>query len=458
MTGANIPIDNSRIFRVNDIEQETGPVVYWMSRDQRVADNWSLLYALESAAESKQSLAVIFNLVPEYLGAALRQYDFMLTGLEQVQSSLGKLNIPFFLLTGRPEMTIPAFIEKNQVQLLVTDFSPLKINRNWINKVAKKIKIPFHEVDSHNIVPCRFVSQIQEFAAYTIRPKINRSLERFLIEYPKPKKQKTPWPSPAPEINWPKLYKKLKINNSVKPVSHIKPGEKAALKTLRKFIEKKLPGYNEHRNDPTDDYQSNLSPYLHFGHISAQRIALEIQKYNGDIQSQESFLEELIVRRELSDNFCFYNGGYDSFNGFPDWAKKTLNDHRTDPRQYIYSADQFESAETHDELWNAAQMEMVKTGKMHGYMRMYWAKKILEWSPTPEKALTNAIYLNDKYQLDGRDPNGYTGIAWSIGGVHDRAWFERDIFGKIRYMSYNGCKRKFDIQKYIDTITALSTG
>ena len=170
---------------------------------------------------------------------------------------------------------------------------------------------------------------------------------------------------------------------------------------------------------------------------------------------KNAFLEELIVRRELSDNFCYYNPDYDNIGGFPDWARKTHDKHRKDPRAVIYSRDQFEHAQTHDDLWNAAQMEMVKRGKMHGYMRMYWAKKILEWTQSPEIALETAIYLNDRYEIDGRDPNGYTGIAWSIGGVHDRAWSERSVFGKVRYMSYNGCKSKFNIKKYIERINSL---
>jgi len=209
------------------------------------------------------------------------------------------------------------------------------------------------------------------------------------------------------------------------------------------------------RNDPVADGQSNLSPYLHFGQISAQRVALEVENASVDKASRDTFLEELIVRRELADNFCFYTPQYDKFEGFPAWARKTLNAHRKDRRAYSYTLQQFEYAKTHDELWNAAQTEMVKRGKMHGYMRMYWAKKILEWTGSPEKAMETAIYLNDLYGLDGRDPNGYTGIAWSIGGVHDRAWNERPIFGKIRYMSYNGCKSKFDVKRYIQHIHSL---
>jgi deoxyribodipyrimidine photo-lyase len=206
------------------------------------------------------------------------------------------------------------------------------------------------------------------------------------------------------------------------------------------------------RNDPTQNGQSQLSPYLHFGQLSAQRVALEVVGRNAPPAAEEAFLEELIVRRELADNFCFYNASYDSFKGFPRWAQVTLHDHRKDPRAYSYTLKELENARTHDDLWNAAQTEMIVKGKMHGYLRMYWAKKILEWAENPEQALRTALYLNDKYELDGRDPNGYAGIAWSIGGVHDRPWKERGIFGKIRYMSYQGMNSKFNITGYIKKV------
>ena len=200
------------------------------------------------------------------------------------------------------------------------------------------------------------------------------------------------------------------------------------------------------RNDPTKPGQSNLSPYFHFGQLAPQRAALATPQAG---EHSASFLEELIIRRELSDNFTYYNDRYDSFDGLAAWAQQTLNDHRNDPRDYVYSLEQWEAARIHDELWNAAQNELITTGKLHGFMRMYWAKKILEWSSSPDEALAIGIYLNDAYALDGRDPNGYVGVAWSVGGVHDRAWFERPVYGKIRYMNANGCARKFDVKSYI---------
>jgi len=224
---------------------------------------------------------------------------------------------------------------------------------------------------------------------------------------------------------------------------------------MKGFLEQGLSVYKARRNDPSLQGQSNLSPYLHFGQISAQRIVLEALQNPARKASRDAFLEELIVRRELSDNFCYYNSQYDRFGGFPAWARKTLDEHRKDKRPYLYTLKQLENAATHDDLWNAAQIEMVKQGKMHGYMRMYWAKKILEWTGSPEEAIEAAIFLNDKYELDGRDPNGYAGIAWSIGGVHDRAWGERPVFGKVRYMSRAGSRSKFDINKYISYAEAL---
>jgi deoxyribodipyrimidine photo-lyase len=443
-------INEKRIRLLQKGDEKKGPVLYWMSRDQRVHDNWALLFAQNLAEEEKEPLVVVFNLIPKFLGAALRQYDFLLSGLKEIEKQLIDYNIPFFLLNGEPGIEIPKFINKNGIGCLVSDFDPLKIKRIWKRDTAKQINIPFYEVDAHNIVPCLYVSDKEEYGAYTIRPKIYNKLPEFLNEFPDIKKMKKANGISSGNINWERVEGELKTDHSVKKVDWIKPGSYAALEVLDNFLNVKFDSYAEDRNDPVKDGQSNLSPYIHFGQISAQRITLQVQKANVNEESEKSFLDELIVRRELSDNFCYYNRNYDSFSGFKDWAKETLSKHKKDKREFIYSPEQFEKAETHEDLWNAAQMQMVKTGKMHGYMRMYWAKKILEWSGSPESAMKIAVYLNDKYELDGRDPNGYTGCAWSIGGIHDRAWSERNIFGKIRYMNKNGAKRKFDIKKYID--------
>jgi len=445
-------IQPERIFTIRQSEYKKGPVVYWMSRDQRATDNWALLYAQHEALKHKVPLLVVFCLVPDFLQATLRQYAFMLKGLEETAAALKKKNVPFYLLNGQPEKILPDFIRETGTGALVTDFDPLKIKQKWKNAVNRRLDIPFFEVDAHNIVPCRMASPKQEFGAYTIRPKIQRLLPDYLGDFPALQNHPVSFKKKIKSLSVQQALAGLKFNRTVGEVSGFVPGSAAGLKVLKDFLKKKVNAYPTGRNDPNLEGQSGLSPYLHFGQIASQRVALETVKAKGvNPDAREDFLEELIVRRELSDNFCFYNPQYDSVEGFPDWARRTLNTHHRDKREYQYTLKQFEAASTHDPLWNAAQKEMVVRGKMHGYMRMYWAKKILQWSSSPVQAFKIAIYLNDKYELDGRDPNGYTGIAWSLGGVHDRAWGERPVFGKIRFMSYNGCRSKFDVEKYIHT-------
>ena len=438
-----------RVRRISEGKDAGGPVVYWMTREQRVADNWALLLAQNFALEHKRPLVVVFCLVADYPGANTRHYGFMLKGLQEVEQNLAKLKIPFVLLEGAPPQTLPHYLATVKGAFLVTDFDPLRIKRSWQNAVAARIECFFYVVDGHNIVPCRHVSPRQEYAAYTLRPKIKKLLPDFLYDFPALKPHPFAGKSgPAAPADWQKARSHV-ADQSVPEVDWLVPGEGAALGMTRRFLKKGLQTYNRNRNDPNLEGQSNIAPYLHFGHIAPQRVALLVKSAKADATEKEAFLEELIVRRELADNFCYYNENYDRIEGFPEWARKTLDAHRSDKREYLYSRQKLESGRTHDELWNAAQREMVVRGKMHGYIRMYWAKKILEWSVSPEEALETAIYLNDRYELDGRDPNGYAGIAWSIGGVHDRAWQERPVYGKIRYMSYGGCARKFDVKKYI---------
>ncbi len=441
-----------RIRALNKSMIRRGPIVYWMSRDQRVADNWALLHAQELALQKQEPLAVVFCLVPSFLDATIRQYDFMLKGLEEVEKSLEEKNVPFFLLTGSPEDAVVDFVERFNVSILVSDFDPLRIKRGWKKAVGKKILIPFYEVDAHNIVSCYAASSKQEYSAHALRLKYRNLFSNFLEDFPAFRRHPVQWKGRKGRIAWKKIANDLKVDRSVPKVSWIMPGEEAARKSLERFLLKRLPAYDRRRNDPSQEGQSDLSPYLHFGQLSAQHVALRVQRSKASKKAKDAFLEELVVRRELADNFCLYNANYDSFEGFPDWAQKSLNEHRKDEREHCYSLDQFERARTHDELWNAAQEEMVKKGKMHGYMRMYWCKKIMEWSESPEEAMRIAIRLNDRYELDGRDPNGYAGIAWSIGGVHDRAWPSRPVYGKIRSMTYEGCKRKFDVQVYIEKV------
>jgi len=418
-----------------------------MSRDQRARDNWALLYGAARAAEMGTTLEVVFCLLPHFLGAQWRHYAFMLEGLRELEHTLAGMHISFNVITGDPVKIIPGLLQQREAGLLVTDFDPLRVKRHWHYAVANMAEVQCVEVDAHNVVPCRHVSQKQEYAAYTIRPKIEKLLHEFLHEYPEIESIGQDV-NTAP-VNWKALHESLQVDDTAGEITWITPGENAAAGMLDEFISDRLPRYHLDRNDPNLDAVSRLSPYMHFGQLAPQRVALEVRQSSAPREAKNAYLEELIVRRELSDNFCFYNENYDKVKGFPDWAKKTLNEHRDDPREYTYSLEELERGQSHDRLWNAAQRQMVDTGRMHGYMRMYWAKKILEWTQSPEQAMEYAIHLNDRYQLDGRDPNGYTGIAWSMGGVHDRAWKERPVYGKIRYMNEKGSRRKFDVDAYI---------
>ena len=433
-----------------------GAVLYWMSRDQRAKDNWALLYAQAQAMRRQVALGVVFCLVPTFLSATDRHYGFMLKGLAETAAQLARKDIPFFLLQGDPGEELPRFMARSKASLLVVDMDPLRIKLEWHRRVVRAAECRVVEVDAHNVVPSRFVSQKEEFAARTIRPKIQRLLPRFLVNMPRLRQHPHAWSerkagAPVGEA----LLQQTGLSPYTGAVLPMPAGPKAAQAALRRFVSRKLAAYDTARNDPNAEGQSDLSPYLHFGQISAQRVALTVQAAEAPSEVKAVFLEELIVRRELSDNFCLYNRNYDTPKGFANWARITLREHARDSREYLYNASRFEAAETHDPLWNAAQREMVTTGKMHGYMRMYWGKKILEWTRSPDEAMEVALHLNNTYELDGRDPNGYAGVAWCIGGVHDRAWPSHNVFGKIRYMNANGCRRKFDVDQYISRFSEM---
>ena len=444
-----LEFDIRRSKKLNAINYSGGNVVYWMQRDRRFHNNWALIHAQNIAIKYKVPLTVFYSLNGNFANANPRQYGFLLRGLSESIEVFKKHNIPFHLRRGDVLTSLHNYISSSNTGYLITDFSPLKVYKKRLNKIIEDIEIPVDMVDAHNIVPAWIVSDKQEFAAHTIRRKIHILLDSFLHSFPKvishPFNVNIEYETIDPDA----ILRELQIDNSVQEVKWINPGENEGKRSLKTYLNERMDVTGESRNDPNKDSLSNLSPYIHFGQLSAQEIALQVIATEDSV-GKDTFLEQLIVRRELSDNFCYYNDDYDSFNGFHSWAQKTLNEHRGDQREYLYSSSEFENANTHDKLWNAAQHQMIVSGKMHGFMRMYWAKKILEWSEDPEAALQIAIDLNDKYELDGRDPNGYTGIAWSIGGIHDRPWFERPVFGKVRYMNYNGCKRKFDVNKYIN--------
>lgn len=442
-------VDERRARAKNEQPAGSGPVVYVMAREQRVHDNWALLYAQEQAADRGVSLCVLFALGPMFASGTARHNVWMVESLKNVQKNLREFDIPFYVEIGEWKDVIPTFVEKHDIGELVFDFNPLRPVRQWRDAVVAKVDCKVVEVDARNIVPVWQATDKLEYAAYTIRPRITRQLGEYLTQLPKLKKQSVSWAGAVPEVDWEAVssYRSFAIDATVPNV--FTPGEDAGQAMLDEFIKERLVGYSEARNDPNRNGVSNLSPYLRWGNISAQRIALVVKQTHVPDEDKDSFLEELIVRRELSDNYVYHTTNYDQVSGSHAWAQKTIAEHVHDTREYIYSFKEFEQAKTHDDLWNAAQMEMMQTGKMHGYIRMYWAKKILEWTPDAQTAIDVALTLNDRYELDGRDSNGVTGVMWSICGVHDRAWGSRPVFGKIRYMNYNGCKRKFDVPAYV---------
>ena len=445
---------DKRARRLKQGRRGLGPVVYWMSRDQRVEDNWALLWAQQEALARQKPLEVVFCLVPDFPGANLRHYMFLLKGLQEVSGRLQRYKIGFRLLRGAPSEVLPPFLKSYDAHILACDFDPLRIKRLWQKKILESVSTPCWEIDAHNVIPAWVVSDKKEYAAYTIRPKIHRLLPDYLCDFPELVSH--PFSSVEGENHCGEVdvefLASTVTDRSLGEVGWCVPGENMAYRQMKLALVSRLHGYDAKRNDPCINGQSGLSPYLHFGHLSPQRLALETSRSELEQVDKDAFLEELIVRRELADNFCLYEPRYDSFHGFHNWAKQTLNEHRGDKREYLYSAEQFDRGETHEDLWNNCQHDLVGNGKLHGYLRMYWAKKILEWSASPEEAMETAIYLNDRYSLDGRDPNGYTGIAWSIGGIHDRAWQQRAVFGKIRYMNENGCRRKFAVDDYIQKV------
>ncbi len=440
--------------RVRQLKQ--GPetkqaVLYWMYRDQRTEDNWALLFAQEKGLSLQVPVHVIVCL-NQFASPSRRQQDFMTSGLKETESALLAKNISFTCLAGNPAVLLPKWIQSHKIGCFVTDFSPLRTKQEWNRQIVAAISIPFYEVDAHNIVPCWLASPKQEYAAYTFRPKIHRLLNHYLTDFPQLRPHLYGNARQFSLTPWETITANVTPNEAARPVHWLTPGSKQGYAQLLSFFENQLTNYAAAVNDPAADGQSQLSPYLHFGQLAAQRVVLELLRRYPLHQSTEKFLEQMVVRRELADNYCYYNPSYDQFAGFPAWCQDTLLRHADDVRPYLYTQTELEHGLTHDPLWNAAQLEMAATGKMNGYVRMYWAKKILEWTESPRDALRIALQLNDLYELDGNDPIGYANIAWCIGGVHDRPWPERPIFGKIRYMNYNGMRRKFDINTYIRNV------
>lgn len=423
---------------------QPGPVVYWMHREFRARDNWSLSHALDLARERGQPLCVAVCLARSFGLARPAHFAFLVHGLRETARELAALGIPLALLRGEPGREVPELVRGLRAGLVVTDADPVRIKRGWLAQALPRLDVPVVEVDARNCVPARVASDKREYMARTLRPKIQRLLPEFLDEYPPLPVPALSWPTPLPRPDWDALCAEFGP-----PPASFPPGEAAARARLDVFVSQGLPRYADARNTPVEPAASLLSPYLHFGQLSAQRVVLSVlTAKNVPPEARDGFLEQLIVRRELAENFCLHTPDYDTPDAFPAWAQATLHRHRDDPRPHLASEAELEAGDSPDPLWNAAQRQLLATGHMHGWLRMYWAKQVLLWSPDAATALARCLRLNDSLSLDGRDVNGYAGLAWSIGGVHDRPWPERQVFGTVRSMTLSGARRKFDVAAF----------
>jgi deoxyribodipyrimidine photo-lyase len=435
-------------------------VVYWMQRAERGRDNHAVDLAVRIANELGLPLVVYFAGIANFPGANLRHYSFLNRGLVDVEEDLAERNIGF-VLRNAPRESYGRFFADVKAAMVVGDENPMREPERWRREIAAKLTIPFWTVDADVVVPSKLIEKAQ-YGAYTIRPRLYRMLPEFALPFENPKAE-TRWRRPKglhaddPRADMTRGWNDL--DRAVKPVEAWIGGHRAAMKRLQHFCGNLLKNYERDRNKPEIDGTSMLSPYLHFGHIGPVTILLALNaavaKDKSLATARAAYSNELVAWRELAVNFVKYTPGYDSAECAEDWAKKTIAEHAKDERERLYTLKHLEAGETYDDLWNAAQTQMVEFGWMHNYLRMYWAKKILEWTPDVQTAVKWAVYLNDKYFLDGRDPNGYAGIAWAMSGKFDRAWGERPVFGKIRYMSGASTGRKFDSKLYIEQMRGL---
>jgi deoxyribodipyrimidine photo-lyase len=436
-------------------------VLYWMQQSQRLDFNHALNLAIELANQNNLPLLVLFVLAPEYPGANRRHYTFMMEGIAELFPRLGLLGATAVIRLGNPVDVVQTFFQ--DAAAVVFDVGYTRLQREWRKQLYKTISVDYphtslYSAESDLIVPIREASDKTEYGAYTLRPKLHRKLPEYLVEPALPSlihKQVLSIPSDFAIANYPTIIASLAIDQTILPVASTPGGRTAARQRLDIFLATKLARYPE-ANDPSLALGSQLSPYLHFGQIATLEILFAIQKHQSDIpkEAYEGFIEQLFVRRELAHNYIFFTEGYDRFESMTlPWAYQTMAAHENDSRAYLYSYDQFVQAKTHDKYWNACMKELRYFGTMPNYMRMYWAKKIIEWTSDYLTAYETIKTLNDTYFLDGRDANGYTGIAWCFGR-HDRPWTVRPVFGTLRYMNAQGLERKFEIDAYVQSVQA----
>uniref|UniRef100_A0A372IPC0 Deoxyribodipyrimidine photo-lyase n=1 Tax=Paracidobacterium acidisoli TaxID=2303751 RepID=A0A372IPC0_9BACT len=448
--------DNPRVTvrRSGPPRKEGKCIACWIQRAQRALDNPALDLAIALGNELDLPVVAFFAAISNFPGANLRHYRFLNQGLPDLEEDLAERNVSF-IVRRPPHNKLEAFLAEVGAAMLIGDENPCREPERWRRIIAQRLHIPYWTVDADVVVPSELFPK-HFYMLHHMRPKLLAELPKYLVHTPAIKARKE-WRRPRGLESFPVkddiTHGWRSLDRSIAPVDTFTGGTHAALHRLQHFVTHFLADYPKQRNHPEADGTSRMSPWLHFGHISPLTIALAAEKAHREGKAPraavDSLLNELIGWRELAVNFVKHVPDYDSIECAPEWAQKTLREHARDRRDPSYTLAQMEKGRTHDDLWNAAQLQMIHHGWMHNYLRMYWAKKILEWSPGPAQAWEYAVILNDKYELDGRDPNGYAGIAWAIGGVHDRPWFERPVFGTVRYMSGASTGKKFDSKTYI---------
>lgn len=451
---------SSRVTNLNDSKVNTKGryVLYWMQMFKRASHNYALNFAIQMANERQLPLVVYEGLKFYYPWANNRIHSFILEGVAEKQAEFSGRGIRYIFYLQRnkrdPQKTVAKLAR--EAALLVTDDYPCFMIPEHNERIAR-LNLPVYAVDANGMVPMSALPK-EEYAAYTIRPKINRLLPDLprTIVTPHLDVQKPALDVGCPETvvstaNITELVSQCDIDHTVKPSNRYHGGTAAGRQRLKHFVRAILPYYDKTRNDPSIDGSSRLSPYLHFGFLSIQEVVAAVEHAKAPKAAKDAFLEEAIVRRELSFNLTRHNPHYDSLKSLPAWALKTMRDHADDTRPELLDEERIEAADTYDELWNAAQRELLATGHIHNYVRMLWGKRVIEWQRTYEMAFELLVHLNNKYALDGRDPNSYAGILWCFG-KHDRPWFEREVFGTIRYMTSKSMAKKFNARRYIGSV------
>ncbi len=475
-----------RLRTVNSQSQQQGSfVLYWMLAQRRVTHNFALEQAVNWAKQLGKPLLILESVTLVYDYASPRQHVFLLQGMADNQARLARKPVTYFPfvenIPGQRADLLKALAE--QACVVIVDDFPMAMHQELIANAGLEFPCRLEAVDSCGLLPLR-AAEVTFPSAFAFRRHLQKNLRPHLEHFP--------LSDPLARVTLPSLKLDARITSlwppadpqklladhtwmSDLPLLHDVPpvptagGTSTAEKNLREFLSHKLSRYATERSQPGEDWSSGLSPYLHFGHISVHQVFSELAKQEGWSSNHladnvagkkegwwgmsanaESFLDELVTWREVGYNFNHLRDDYKDFSSLPPWALKTLNEHRKDKRTWTYTKEQFEQAATHDPLWNAAQRQLLTEGRIHNYLRMLWGKKILEWSASPEAALEVMIELNDKWALDGRDPNSYSGILWCLGR-YDRPWFpERPVFGQVRYMSSENTARKFNVKSYLE--------